>query len=81
MLICNNVINNHFYFNKMNSLRELLYDYGCSIEKFTDIDTMLSLILKFNNILGIDNIKYVSCKDDAGIFVLVTNFYVVKVYK
>lgn len=64
----------------MNSLEELFTNYGCSVNNFTDINTLSLLINKFNKFNKILNIKYVSCKDDAGVFVLVTNKYVIKLY-
>lgn len=65
----------------MDNLLDLLSEYGCYIDKFTDIDTLESLMNHFNKISSINNIEYVSCKaDTGGIFVLVTNKYVVKLY-
>ena len=66
----------------MNTLSELFSEYGCYIDKFTNINNLTLLIKKFNKISNVDirDLKYLSCKDDAGIFVLVTNEYVIKIY-
>ena len=67
----------------MNNLSEMLYDYGCKIYNYTHLDDVMDLIIRYNKILCIDNneLLYISCKDDAGVFVIVTNKYVIKIYK
>lgn len=64
-------------YDNMNDVTE---EYGCVLSKFISPNTLNKIIENFNRIVLVDNIKYVSCKDDAGIFVLVTNRYVIKIY-
>jgi len=52
-------------------------EYGCKINRFTDLNNLKVLINKFYNI---KNIEYKYCKDDADGFILVTNNYVIKLY-
>ena len=62
------------------NLQQLLSEYGCNIDNFININTLTSIINRFNSSLNIKNINYLSCKDDTGIFVLVTDKYVIKIY-
>nr|QBK91575.1 MAG: putative serine/threonine protein kinase [Pithovirus LCPAC302] len=62
-------------------LDEVLVDYGCNINKFTNLPLLKQFINRFNKHIDRYNISYNLCKDDAGVFVLVSNLYVVKIYK
>jgi serine/threonine protein kinase len=55
-------------------------EYGCNINRFTDLNNLKVLINKFNRFYNIENIEYKYCKDDADGFILVTNNYVIKLY-
>lgn len=63
------------------SLTDMINDYGCNLKPYTDLNNLKIFISKFNKIQNIDDVKYISCKDDSGVFVIVTNKYVVKLYK
>ena len=63
-----------------DSLNDVLEEYGCNLSKFLNSNTLNQIITNFNNIVNVDSVKYITCKDDTGIFVLVTTRYVIKVY-
>ncbi len=66
----------------MNNLSDMLYEYGCKIYKYSNLKDVIDLISRYNKIIGVtDDLLYLSCKDDAGVFVIVTNKYVIKLYK
>jgi len=60
---------------------ELFNDYGCDVSKFTDINMLKLFTKRLDKIFSNkDTTKFLSCKDDASVFVVVTNKYVVKLY-
>ena len=63
-----------------DQMETIFNDYGCHIDKFIEPDTLEHISDNFNKIILVDNIKYTLCKDDAGIFVLVSSRYVIKIY-
>ena len=67
----------------MDNLYDMMNDYGCSPYNFADPEDILDMIDQYNRVYNIDegDMKYLSCKDDAGILVIVTNKYVIKIYR
>lgn len=62
-------------------MENLFTEYGCYLDKFIDPDILQYVIDNFNKAVLVDNLKYTLCKDDAGVFVLVTTRYVIKIYR
>lgn len=63
-----------------DNVNDVLDEYSCNLSNFININTLGQLTNNFNIFNNIGNVKYKLCKDDTGIFVLVTNRYVIKIY-
>jgi serine/threonine protein kinase len=65
------------------NLTDVVSEYGCDVSKFTSISHILDITEQYNRVRQIPNtsLKYISCKSDAGVLVIVTNKYVLKLYR
>jgi serine/threonine protein kinase len=61
-------------------MQEVFNKYGCNVLRFTSVEDLEILMEKFNSIMNIKQLKFNFCKDDTNIFVLITNYYIVKLY-
>lgn len=62
------------------NVADVLEEYGCNLSNFINPDTLNQIIQNFNTFNKVEDVKYNICKSDAGIFVLVTDRYVIKIY-
>ena len=61
-------------------MQEVFNKYGCKLDKFSSIKDLEILINKFNKLFNITELHFNFCKDDTNIFVLINNYYVIKLY-